>query len=337
MLDAFKGLTGGGGKAQKQADDFQALITTAKEERRALNVMIEQITLRGSKLAQVGKTLEQVDQRRRRRGKGGGGDKRIAGLEERIRSFGEIDARIQALLAAALQAQQAAEKLIAPDGELQKHRQSVQQLSSQMLQTQASIDALKREQSTLEEFRKQLHQTQGEIKSTVDHAAAVRAELDQVRGTAGQLSQDYARLRDASKEAREDSVAAAETVKELERRLGPLVQLQELSKTTEEKLAGLNALAEHVSQKAKALEGQKHTVERAVVEATASTRWSGTWTSRSTAERRAEGGEPQRADHQTHRNAGQQTRHGRGSDQGPRRPGARIGPFEKMGACWWTA
>src|SRR5687768_1880668 len=45
------------------------------------------------------------------------------------------------------------------------------------------------------------------------------------------------------------------------------MQLQELSKTTEEKLAGLNALAEHVSQKAKALEGQKHTVERAVLEA----------------------------------------------------------------------
>ena len=267
MLDALKGLAGGG-KTQKQAEDFQALITTAKEERRALNVMIEQITLRGSKLTQVGKTLEQVDQKTTATsGKIAEVDKRVAGLEERIRTFAEIDARIQTLLAAAVQAQQAAEKLIAPDGELQQHRQSVQQLSSQMLQTQAGIDALKREQSTLEEFRKQLHQTQDEIKGTVDHAAAVRAELEQVRGTAGQLSQDYARLRDASKEAREDSVAAAETVKELERKLGPLVQLQELSKTTEEKLAGLNALAEHVSQKAKALESQKHTVERAVVEA----------------------------------------------------------------------
>ena len=66
---------------------------------------------------------------------------------------------------------------------------------------------------------------------------------------------------------REDSVAAAESVKELERKLGPLMQLQELSKTTEEKLAGLNSMAEHVSQKAKALESQRSTVERAVVEA----------------------------------------------------------------------
>ncbi len=45
------------------------------------------------------------------------------------------------------------------------------------------------------------------------------------------------------------------------------MQLQELSKTTEEKLTSLNALAEHVTQKAKALEGQKHTIDRAVVEA----------------------------------------------------------------------
>jgi hypothetical protein len=94
----------------------------------------------------------------------------------------------------------------------------------------------------------------------------VRGELEQVRGTAGQLAQDYARLRESSREAREDSVAASDAVKDLENRLGPLRQLQELSKTTEEKLTGLNALAGHVSQKAKAIESQKLTVEHAVVE-----------------------------------------------------------------------
>ena len=267
MLDALKGLTGGG-KAQKQAEDFQALITTAKEERSALNAMLAQITLRSSRLSQVGKTLEQVDAKTAATsGKITEVDTRVAHLEERVRTFADVDARIQVLLDAAAQAQRAAEKLVAPGSELQKHRQSVQQLSSQALATQASIDALKQEQVTLEEWRKQLRQTQQEIKVTVEHAAAVRGELDHVRGTAGQLTQDYAKLRDASKEAREDSVAAAETVKEIEKKLGPLMQLQELSKTTEEKLTGLNALAEHVSQKAKALEGQKHTVERAVVEA----------------------------------------------------------------------
>ena len=267
MLDALKNLTGSS-RTAKQAEDFEALILQAKEERSALSAMLAQIALRGSKLSQVGKTLEQFDEKTvATGGKIADVDKRVAGLEERTRKFAEIDARIQALLATAAKAQQAAEGLVAPGSDLQKHRQSVQHLSSQMLQTQAGLDTLKQEQATLEEVRTELRKTQGEIKNTIDHAAVVKAELDQVRGTAGHLSQDYARLRDVSKEVREDSVAAAESVKELERKLGPMMQLQELSKTTEEKLAGLNALAEHVSQKAKALEGQKSTVERAVVEA----------------------------------------------------------------------
>ena len=62
---------------------------------------------------------------------------------------------------------------MAPGSDLQKHRQSVQHLSSQMLQTQAGIDALKREQATLEEARTALRKTQGEVKSTIDAAASV--------------------------------------------------------------------------------------------------------------------------------------------------------------------
>ena len=267
MLDALKNLTGGS-RTKKQAADFEALILAAKEEQSALDALLAQITLRGSKVAQVGKTLLQFDAKTVATSqKVTDVAKRIAGLEERTRAFTKIDARIQALLAIAEQAQQKAEGLVAPGSDLQKHRQSVQRLSSQMLQTQAGIDALKREQATLEEARTALLKTQGEVKSTIDAAAVVKAELDQVRSTAGHLSQDYALLRDTSKEVREDSVAAAESVKELERKLGPLMQLQELSKTTEEKLAGLNAMAEHVSQKAKALESQQSTVERAVVEA----------------------------------------------------------------------
>src|SRR5919108_2994600 len=265
MLDALKGL---GGKAQKQSDDLQSLIAAAREERSALSAMLTQISMRSSKLQQMGKSLEQVGQKA-----GQASDrldelvKRVEGLEERARSFGEVDKKVAGLIATATQAQLAAEKLMAPDGMLQKHRQTVQQLSSQALETQASIDALKRERAALEEFRAQLRQNQVDIKQSLDAAATLRGDLDQVRGTAGQLAQDYAKLRELSREAREDSHAASESVKDVEKKLGPLMQLQELSKTTEEKLTALNALAEHVSTKAKALENQKHAVERAVVEA----------------------------------------------------------------------
>ena len=63
-----------------------------------------------------------------------------------------MDIRIQVLLDLVGQAERTAEKLVAPDGELKQHRHAVQQLSSQALQTHASLDALSKEQSTLDQL-----------------------------------------------------------------------------------------------------------------------------------------------------------------------------------------
>src|SRR4029079_11815706 len=81
------------------------------------------------------------------------------------------------------------------------------------------------------------------------------------------LTQDYAKIRETSREAREDTAAAMTTVKEVENKLGPLARLHELSQSTEERLSALNALHEHVAHKAKALETQQQSVEHAVVQA----------------------------------------------------------------------
>ena len=49
MLDALKNLTGGS-RTKKQAADFEALILAAKEEQSALDALLAQITMRGSKV-----------------------------------------------------------------------------------------------------------------------------------------------------------------------------------------------------------------------------------------------------------------------------------------------
>ena len=68
MLDALKKLGGGRSAkpARQQAEELQALIGTAREERGALSTMLTQIELQGSKLSQVGKSLRQVHEHRRR-------------------------------------------------------------------------------------------------------------------------------------------------------------------------------------------------------------------------------------------------------------------------------
>ena len=62
MLDALRKLGGGSSvkSAREQAEELQALIGTAREERGALSTMLTQIELQGSKLPQVGKSLQQV-------------------------------------------------------------------------------------------------------------------------------------------------------------------------------------------------------------------------------------------------------------------------------------
>lgn len=157
--------------------------------------------------------------------------------------------------------------MTAPDGDLQKHRLAVKQLASQALETQATIDTLRKEKASYEDLRGLLKSSTAEVARSVEGVGALKGELDVVRSVGAQLTQEFQRIREASREAKDDSVSATEAVKEIEKKLGPLVQLQELSKNTEERLASLSALAEHVSQKAKALEAQKHAVERAVVEA----------------------------------------------------------------------
>ena len=107
---------------------------------------------------------------------------------------------------------------------------------------------MKKERATLDELRGQLQKADSEVKRSLGQAGTLKTELDQVRATATALTQDYGKIRETSREAREDTTAALATAKEVENQLGPLARLHELSKSTEERLASLNALAEHVAQ-----------------------------------------------------------------------------------------
>src|SRR5712691_3320420 len=268
MLDAFRSITGGKGKVVQQADELQLLIASAREERSAISAMLNALTTRSAKLTPLGKTLEQVVEKA-----AGAASKldeitnRITALDYRAKELEQLDKRIQTLKDAAKQAELTTQKAIGPDGELQKHREAVQHLSSQALQTQATLDTLKKERAALEALRAQMREAEGEVKQATTQARAVKSELDQIRATATALTQNYGKIRETAREAREDTTGAMATVKDIEKKLVPLAQLHELSQSTEKRLAGLNALAEHVSHKAKALETQQQAVERAVVEA----------------------------------------------------------------------
>ena len=266
MLDALFG--GNSGNKKQQHDELQALVNQARDERAALSAMLTQMAGGTSKLAQTSKALDQVGQKAelalKKLDELG---QKVTGYDERARGLEQIEKRIGEVLDQVAEAHRVTEKITAPDGELQKHRLAVNQLASQALENQATIETLRKERASFEDLRGQLKVSTAEVARSVEGVSTLKGELDAVRSVGAQLTQEFQRIRETSREAKEDSASATEAVKEIEKKLGPLVQLQELSKNTEERLTSLNALAEHVSQKAKALEAQKHAVERAVVEA----------------------------------------------------------------------
>src|SRR5262249_9147825 len=264
MLDAFKK----SGASRQQSDELQSLIAASKEERAALSTMLTQVQLHGAKIVAAGKTLQEVEE------KAAKAQTRLDELQERLtkadtraKELEAIEKRITALTEAVGQAEKEAVRLTAPDGELQKHKQALQSLSSQALQTRASLDALKKDQASLDDLREHLRQAQAEIKTSHERTEGLKNDFDQLRAASGQLPAEDGRLRDRARETHDEANATVEVVREVEKRLGPIAALQEMSKTTDERMASLNALSEYVAQKVKVLESQKHTVERAVVEA----------------------------------------------------------------------
>jgi chromosome segregation ATPase len=265
MLDAFK--KGHTKPAQQQAVELQALIATSKEERAALSTMLTQIQLQASKLSTAGKNLQDVESL-----VGRANDRldqvseRLEAAEARSRELAAIDARIAALVESVSRAEGEAGRLLAPEGDLQQHRQAIEGLASQAAGARDALQALREEHRAVERIRTDVRDAAKEAGEAGRRASAVQADVAQLLAVSSGLSSELAQMQQLSSDSRAQAAASAAAVQEVERRLESLAQLQETSRHAEERLAALNALAEHVSQKIKTLENQKHTVERAVVE-----------------------------------------------------------------------
>ena len=98
------------------------------------------------------------------------------------------------------------------------------------------------------------------MEDSASKTASLKADLDRLHGLTRKLTEYHARLKDSLRETREQAAATTEAVRDVDKKLGPLAEMLELSKSTEIRLGALNSLAEHVLQKVKVLENQNHAV-----------------------------------------------------------------------------
>lgn len=269
MLDSFKNRVADSKRGDvDERRELERLIQIARAERTAMDETLFTLRARTASLKPIGDFLDRIDEKvtgvtmsLENIGQ------RLAGLDRRTGELEQLDEHIQSLKNTFKETEQSVLQAISSKGDLDKHREAVEQLSAQTQQTQASLHALRIEHAAVEELRDKLRTAQAEIKESVEHAGALESQLTGIRGVAVDLTKDCSLINETSRTARENTAAAMKAIKEVEKKLGPLAQIQELGHNTEERLITLNALAERVSLKAKVIESQQPTVERALVQA----------------------------------------------------------------------
>jgi outer membrane murein-binding lipoprotein Lpp len=108
--------------------------------------MLTQIELQGGKLPALGRSVQSVSELAGGvAGKVDALSERLSTLDARASGIDAFDEKIESLRSEVAKAATEANELLAPAGELQKHRQAVEQLSSQAVENVAVLDAMKKD------------------------------------------------------------------------------------------------------------------------------------------------------------------------------------------------
>ena len=257
-----------GTRAKKRTDELSAIVVAARHERDALDALFAQLDGRRGKIAEVSTTVEHVRDRAI-----DASEQltaivaRIADLDERIAGFEVIGTQVATMTDTVRQAQEAATLMSESGGQLQKHREAMEQLAVEYRETRAAIDLLGAERQIVTDAHAELQQSHADLRSAIDQAAGIKRELDQLQRQASALANDQAAISRTAEQVWDNTAVVARTVGDIEAKIASLGTLHALATTTEERLTSLNALAEHVTVKTKALDTQRITLDHAASEA----------------------------------------------------------------------
>ncbi len=247
--------------------ELRGVVSEAKQEREALSAAIAALNVKKRSIDEAVETLEQTQ--KLTTSVSNALDRitaRLDVLEGRASTLVDMDDRVTRLHADVTASQQVAAGLLGPEGALAKHQAIAEQLNAQETAARTNLDLITKERQGLDDMRDQLRQAGADVREAAAQFGAVKTEFEQLRHLGGQLGQDYGRMREASRDARDQAQAALDAVKETETRVASLRSLDDLARTARERINALNVLVEHVTQKARSMEAQKQTIEHAIVE-----------------------------------------------------------------------
>ena len=149
--------------------------------------------------------------------------------------------------------------------EIRGERAALQELVSGAESTATRLEALLGD-ARLTQLSEQMPTLKDDCERAIARQGSLTAELAQLQAMAATIVQEATAAGEISKRANAEATGAAERLASVQRTLEGVSRFEAVNFDATEQLQTLNALAEHVTIKVKALEHQQQTIERALVD-----------------------------------------------------------------------
>ena len=243
---------------------LEELVATVQSERQKLEHVLAAV--RGDDVAAMPRALEKLEQR-------------VSALTEQLKAASSrteqlerataaaeaLEARMTTLEASVDRAETVTVETVQHAEQIRGQRAALHELVSGAQSTATQLETLLGD-TRLPHLTEQMPALKDDCERVIARQASLTAELSQLQTMATAIVQDATAAGEISKQANEQAAGAAERLASVQRTLEGVSQFEAMTFDATEQLQTLNALAEHVTIKVKALEHQQQTIERALVD-----------------------------------------------------------------------
>ena len=176
--------------------------------------MFERLDGRNGRLAEVSATVEHVRDRAV-----DASDQltaivtRMRDLDEHVAGFETLKAQIAEMTDVVRLAKEAAALMSDSGGQLQKHREAMEQLEDEYREARAAIEALAAQRQLVTDAHVELQRSHADMRSAIDEVSSIKRELGQLRSQVSAVANDQAAISKTAEHTLDSTAAATRTVK----------------------------------------------------------------------------------------------------------------------------
>ena len=270
MTNLLQGLINGGPKKERldtTPQEMKELLGKAQEEKGSLKRLLDQLQ---DKIKKVGSFYRAVHVIEERLGVAQDDLQKVEGFTDSAkRLFAEQDSlrkRAKNLDVQMKKAEENQQSLTGGAAEAEKTRVLMRTVVDLGSEADQKLAALKQETRSIDHVQKRVLELNQELNKIQGKGSALSIEHDRLRAGAQSIEKRTEKARESGGQLKEEVKRAIGRVSEIEGQLADLPAAQGLARSLEKQVHGLNAMAEHVSQKAKSLEAVTDLVEKAKAE-----------------------------------------------------------------------